>query len=185
MGRGPLGAGKVAPILAENADASLAPSGEVGCERIGGRPLVRFELARHDVPRPSTVIDRLFEASRARWKDLESDPDQKVLYHAEGSDWFQYVVGMHRRRTNSAIRVRRSAPGEMWSHGHLLRGRTVNCSMHYYAVSSEGDLGRLRERVEVRSTSSLLTFYRHRMERDAVRAASEQLDELMRELRSG
>lgn len=165
-------------------DDVLAPTGENACERIPGAPLLRFELSRHDLPLPGTVVDRLFARSRERWTDVASDPDQKVLYRAEGPDWFQFVVWFPQRRGTSAIRVRRLPPGEMWSHGHHLRGRTLNCSLHHYLVRSEGEVGRLNEQVEIRSTSTLLTLYRYRMERSAVRAANEQLDELVAELRT-
>ncbi len=163
---------------------TMAPLGEESCERIKGRPIVSFELARHDLSHPGSIIDRLFDASRERWKEVEADPEQEMLFRASGADWFQFVAWNRRRGANSAIRVRRVGSAEMWSHGHILRARTVNCSLHHYVVSVEQDRGRIRERVEIRSTSSLLTFYRHRMERDAIVAASRQLDELVRDLRS-
>ncbi len=159
------------------------PSGHDGCAQVPGDPLVRFELSRLDLSRSERLIYRLFEESRARWRALETDPGSQILFRQEGTDHFRSVVWVNPSRLTSAIDVRRRSPEAMISHGHQLRGDEVNCAIHRYRVSGEGTSGQLRERVELRSTSRVATFYRKRTERDAIRAAEARLDELLREFR--
>ncbi len=161
------------------------PTGETQCDQLGGRPLANFELLRDGVPGASTVIDRLFETSRSRWHEMEGDPTNRVLWKQEAADRFRFIVYVAAQRATSAVDVRRRSPGEMWSHGHQTRGGTVNCAFHHYLVSSTGATGRLQERVEVRSNSRLLSFYRRHSERDAAAAAEARLDTLLREIRQG
>jgi hypothetical protein len=172
-------------VQASVAAPSETPTGKDSCEQIPGRPVARFELARHDLPNPGSTIDRLFESTRAAWEELEAAPQHRLLWKETGPNHFRVVIWTPERRGSSSIEVVREPPGAMWSHGHLARAGTINCVLHRYVLTVEGGVGRLRDLVEVRTNSSLLTFYRRPLERAAMHAADERLDDFVRELRQG
>ncbi len=162
--------------------ADPTPVGETFCEQIPGPPLVQFELSRGGIPRASRVIDQLFENSRVGWADLLRDRTSEVLRREEEPDRFRFVVRLSRRGGTTAIEVRRRSPTDLWSHGHVVRNRTVECAFHHYSVRSEGTVGELRDQVELRSTSRFFRFQRRQMGSVAARAAENRLDDIVREL---
>lgn len=165
-------------------EPSSLPSGEGGCDQLPGPALVDFELVRQNLSRPESIIDGLFESSRESWKLLQSEPRNRVLWRQEFPDRFRYSIALARKGVTSAIDVRRQSHGILETHAHLIGPRRLDCAIHRYSVSSEAGAGRLAESVEIRSTSRVFRFYRRRMVRDAVRSASQQLDELIASLQT-
>jgi hypothetical protein len=163
-------------------DMTSLPSGRDRCDLLPGPPLVTVELRRANIDRPGTFIERLFENSRDRWKLLEAEPGSRVLRRVEDPDHFRYSIAHSRGGVTSAIDVEREPGGVLWTHGHLAGARKLDCALHRYALSSASSPAELQVRVEIRSTSRVFRFYRHRMVRDAHRSANEQLDELLSEL---
>jgi hypothetical protein len=158
------------------------PSGVGECEHLRGRAIIDFEVERDRPPEPATLIGRLMENSRARWRELQSTFGNRVLWREESPDRFRYSIALYGQPVTSAIDVQRTAPNSLWSHGHILRARRLDCAIHQYDVTTGTDFPRLRERVEIRTTSRVFRLYRHRMVEKAIQAANDQLDEVMEEL---
>jgi len=161
------------------------PSGDDICEHLPGRALIEFELSRENLPQPDSIVNRLFESSRARWKLLESEPGSRVQWRQEGPDRFRYSILLTGKAVTSANDVWRQGAEVMRSHAHLARSGRLDCAIHRYTVSPGAEHVTLREQIELRSTSRIFRLYRHRVGRDVARAANDQLDELVWALRTG
>jgi hypothetical protein len=166
-------------------DSDSIPSGDDVCEHLPGPALIEFELSRENLPQPDSIVNRLFESSRARWRLLEAGTGNRVLWRQEALDRFRYSIAMADKNVTSAIDVWRPTASTMRSHAHLQGVRRLDCAIHRYEVSPATGNATLRERIELRSTSRIFRLYRHRVGRDVARAANDQLDELVWSLRAG
>lgn len=158
------------------------PSGLDSCAHLLGPPLVEVEVERLRVDEPGTLIEQLLEHDWSRWKNHGADGDNRAVRSAGTAEGLRYSVKRTQRAVSSANEVRRTEAGERRSRGHGSGTRRLDRAIRHYLLSAERGVGRLRETVEVPSTSRVFRFLQRRLVANANHATNEPLDGVLQDV---